>query len=123
MVKLYKNGIYLVGGTEIVPEEEAESFFSTRGEKPDRDAARGETIAYDILKSHNQSDSMEKLRLKFDAMASHDITFVGIIQTAKASGMDHFPPTAHRELWQLVMAYGIGNFSRPLARAVWMMPT
>ena len=91
MIKLYESGIYLAAGREIVPEGEAESYFSAQGKTVDKEAARRGTIAWSILQQHNQSDSMEKLRLRFDAMASHDITFVGIIQTAKASGMDHFP--------------------------------
>ena len=91
MVKLYKQGVFLINGTEIVPEEEADAFFAARNEKADREAGRRGTIAWSILQAHNRSGSMEKLRLRFDAMASHDITFVGIIQTAKASGMDHFP--------------------------------
>ena len=91
MIKLYDNGIYLVNGREIVPEAESERYFAARGEKPDREAGRRGTIAWNILKAHNLSDNMDSLRLRFDAMASHDITFVGIIQTAKASGMDHFP--------------------------------
>ena len=91
MIKLYNRGIYLKDGTEIIPEEEAEAVFAARNQKADREAARKGTIAWSILQAHNRSGSMEKLRLRFDAMASHDITFVGIIQTAKASGMDHFP--------------------------------
>ena len=91
MIKLYESGIYLAAGREIVPEGEAEAYFSAQGKTVDKEAARRGTIAWSILQQHNQSDSMEKLRLRFDAMASHDITFVGIIQTAKASGMDHFP--------------------------------
>ncbi len=91
MIRLYDSGIYLVNGREIVPAQQAERFFESRGGMPDRETARQGTIAWSILKKHNLSDSMEKLRLRFDAMASHDITFVGIIQTANASGMDHFP--------------------------------
>ncbi len=91
MIRLYENGIYLVNGKEIIPEKEAASFFAARGGMPDREKARQGTISWSVLKAHNQSGNMEKLRLRFDAMASHDITFVGIIQTAKASGMDHFP--------------------------------
>jgi len=90
MIRLYEGGIYLKDGTEIVPEAE----FSAR-EIPnggaDPEAARKGTIAWSILQAHNHSDSEKKLRIRFDAMASHDITFVSIIQTAKASGMDHFP--------------------------------
>ena len=91
MVKLYDSGIYLVNGTEIVPESEAEKIFAARGKAPDREKARQGTIAWSILQAHNQTEDMEKLHLRFDAMASHDITFVNIIQTAKASGMERFP--------------------------------
>ena len=91
MIRLYEKGIYLSEGSVIVPEEEAERYFAPRGGCPDREMARQGTIAWSILKAHNLSDSMEKLRIRFDALASHDITFVSIIQTAKASGMDHFP--------------------------------
>ncbi len=88
MIKLYDSGMYLVGGTELVPEAESARI---PGSPVNREEARKGTIAYGILKAHNRSEDMEHLRLRFDAMASHDITFVGIIQTARASGMDHFP--------------------------------
>lgn len=91
MVKLYDGGVYLVNGTEIVPEEEAAKVEQLTGRKTSPEEAKKGTIAYSVLKAHNTSDGMENLRIRFDAMASHDITFVGIIQTAKASGMDHFP--------------------------------
>ncbi len=91
MVTLYENGIYLVNGTEIVPENDAEKVFAARGLPADREEARRGTIAWSILQAHNLSGDEKRLRLRFDALASHDITFVGIIQTAKASGMDHFP--------------------------------
>ena len=91
MIKLYDGGVYLVDGTTIVPEAEAETAEALRGKKVSpKEAAKG-TIAYSILKDHNQNDSMDKLRIRFDSMASHDITFVGIVQTARASGMDKFP--------------------------------
>ena len=80
MVKLFENGIFLLNGKEIV----TESVLS-------KEEAKKGTITYSILKAHNQNDNMENLKMKFDAMASHDITFVGIIQTAKASGMKKFP--------------------------------
>ena len=84
MVKLYDGGVYLVNGTEIVPEAAAP-------ETCQKDTAKQGTIAYSILKAHNTAEDMQNLRLKFDALASHDITFVGIIQTARASGMEKFP--------------------------------
>ena len=91
MVKLYDGGVYLVNGTQIVPEQESAKVEALSGKVADKEAAKQGTIAYSILKAHNTSGSMENLQLKFDAMASHDITFVGIIQTAKASGMERFP--------------------------------
>ena len=91
MVKLYDQGVYLIHGSEIVPTSEAPAYFAAGGQVPDPASARQGTMAWSILRDHNLSGNMEKLRLRFDAMASHDITFVGIIQTAKASGMDHFP--------------------------------
>ena len=84
MVKLYDGGVYLVNGTEIVPEAAAPETYQ-------KDTAKQGTIAYSILKAHNTAKDMQNLRLKFDALASHDITFVGIIQTARASGMEKFP--------------------------------
>lgn len=91
MVKLYDKGVYLVNGTELVPEQEAGKVKTLCGKEADREQARKESIAYRILQAHNTSGSMENLKLKFDALTSHDITFVGIIQTAKASGMEKFP--------------------------------
>ena len=84
MVKLYDGGVYLVNGTEIVPEAAAPETYQ-------KDTAKQGTIAYSILKAHNTAEDMQNLRLKFDALASHDITFVGIIQTSRASGMEKFP--------------------------------
>ncbi len=84
MVKLYNEGVFLVNGTEIVPESKASDFMK-------KEEAKKGTIAYSILKAHNTSDNMDKLKIRFDAMTSHDITFVGIIQTAKASGLKEFP--------------------------------
>ncbi|MBR0130540.1 MAG: hydratase, partial [Firmicutes bacterium] len=89
MIKLYKEGIYLKNGTEIVTESEAAAGALKR--VCDKAEARKGTITYGILKSHNQSDNMEELSIRFDAMTSHDITYVGIIQTARASGMKLFP--------------------------------
>lgn len=80
MVKLYEDGIYLLNGKNIVT-----------GYDMSKEEAKKGTIAYSILKSHNTNSDMDNLKIKFDAMASHDITFVGIIQTAKASGMKKFP--------------------------------
>ena len=91
MVKLYDTGAYLVNGTTIVPETEAAKAEAMTGKTVTKEEARKGTIAYGIMEAHNTSGNMENLKLKFDAMASHDITFVGIIQTAKASGMEKFP--------------------------------
>ena len=91
MVKLYDEGIYLINGDQVVPESEAAKAAQLTGNVPSRDEARKGTIAYRILEAHNQSGNMEALKIKFDALTSHDITYVGIIQTARASGMDKFP--------------------------------
>ena len=91
MVSLYDSGIYLVNGTEIVPESESGKVKALTGKDADQASARKGTIAYSILEAHNTSGDMEHLKLRFDSMASHDITFVGIVQTAKASGMETFP--------------------------------
>ena len=91
MVKLYEGGAYLVHGTHLVSEKKAEKVAALTGKKADKEEARKGTMAYSILEAHNTSGNMENLKVKFDAMTSHDITFVGIIQTAKASGMEKFP--------------------------------
>jgi len=91
MVKLYDGGAYLVHGTELVPDQETEKVAALIGKAPDKAEAIKGTIAYSILKNHNTSDHMDHLKLRFDSMASHDITFVGIIQTARASGLKEFP--------------------------------
>ncbi len=91
MVKLYDGGVYLVNGAEIVPESESEKVKALTGKAADKAEAKKGTMAYNIIKAHNQSEDMEQLRLKFDSMTSHDITYVGIIQTARASGMTEFP--------------------------------
>lgn len=91
MVKLYDSGVYLVRGNEIVPEAEAAKVEALTGKAAVKEDAVKGTMAYSIMDAHNTSGDMEHLKLRFDAMASHDITFVGIIQTAKASGMEKFP--------------------------------
>ena len=83
-MKLYENGVYLVNGTEIIEEGQASLPVS-------KEEAAKNTIAYGILKEHNTSGNMEKLQIKFDKLTSHDITFVGIIQTARAFGLEKFP--------------------------------
>ncbi len=94
MIKLSKGGAYLVNGVDIIEEEEAlKGALAAKvgGEVPSKEEAAKNTIAYDILAKHNTSDNMDKLKIKFDKMTSHDITFVGIIQTARASGLEKFP--------------------------------
>ena len=91
MVKLYNGGAYLINGNTLIEENDKDKIKAATGKDIDKEEARKGSIAYNILEAHNTSGNMDKLRLKFDAMASHDITFVGIIQTAKASGMEKFP--------------------------------
>ena len=93
MVKLLDGGAYLVGGTEIVPDSpEAEAALRSKtGKNVTKREAAEQTISFRILKSHNTSGSMDKLKIRFDKLTSHDITFVGIIQTARASGLQKFP--------------------------------
>ncbi len=93
MIKLYEKGAYVLNGTEIIDEKIAspEMLSSILGEVCTREKAASNTMAYDILKTHNTSGNMEKLKIKFDKLTSHDITFVGIIQTARASGLEKFP--------------------------------
>ena len=83
-MKLYDTGVYLLNGQKIVPENQADFPVS-------KEEAAKSTIAYSILKAHNTSGNMDKLQIKFDKLTSHDITFVGIIQTARASGLEKFP--------------------------------
>lgn len=85
MIKLYDNGVYLLNGTEIVEETESTALPVSK------DEAIKNTMAYNILSAHNVSDNMDHLQIKFDKLTSHDITFVGIIQTARASGLEKFP--------------------------------
>ena len=89
MIKLYDNGVYLLNGTEIV--ESPEEAKARTGKEVSREEAAQQTMAYNILKEHNTSGNMERLQIKFDKLTSHDITFVGIIQTARASGLEKFP--------------------------------
>jgi aconitate hydratase len=94
MVQLYKNGAYLLNGTEIIEDnEQVKSILSNKlgATVPSKDEAAKGTIAYGILEDHNTSGNMNKLKIKFDKLTSHDITFVGIIQTARASGLEKFP--------------------------------
>jgi len=92
-MKLYNNGVYLINGTQIVEDshEAAAAIKAATGQEVTKDAAHKETMAYNILNSHNTSGNMEHLEIKFDKLVSHDITYVGIIQTARASGLEKFP--------------------------------
>ena len=89
MINLYNTGVYLVNGTEILAD--AAEVAAKTGKAPVKEEARKGTMAYGILEAHNHSGDMDNLQLKFDSMTSHDITYVGIIQTARASGMTQFP--------------------------------
>ena len=91
MIQLFSEGAYLVDGTTLVKESEAEALKQLTGEVVSKEEASKNTIAYGILRDHNTSGNMEKLQIKFDTLTSHDITFVGIIQTARASGIEKFP--------------------------------
>ena len=91
MIELSKNGVYLVNGTQVVDENNLEELKALTGSVPVKEDAAKNTIAYGILESHNVSGNMDKLQIKFDKLTSHDITFVGIIQTARASGLEKFP--------------------------------
>ncbi len=93
MIQLMESGAYLVNGAEIVPDnaKALECLKAKTGKDITKEDAAKNTIAYGILKDHNTSGNMEKLKIKFDKLTSHDITFVGIIQTARASGLERFP--------------------------------
>ncbi len=93
MIELLQGGVYLVNGTDIVPDNaEAQAAITAKtGKMIQKEEASKSTIAYGILKEHNTSDNMDKLKIRFDKLTSHDITFVGIIQTARASGLQKFP--------------------------------
>ena len=88
-MKLHKEGVYLVEGAQLVPASQAQGHPRLQNVTPQ--AAKKATIAYGILQAHNQSGDPNALQIRFDALASHDITYVGIIQTARASGMEKFP--------------------------------
>ena len=93
MIKLYGNGVYLVNGTRIIEDNgEAAGLLNAEcGEAPAKEETAKGTMAYKILEAHNTSGNMQNLNIKFDKLTSHDITFVGIIQTARASGLEKFP--------------------------------
>ena len=89
MVKLFDKGVYLLNGTEIA--KSAEEAKAKTGQEVSQEEAARNTMAYRILEAHNISGNMERLQIKFDKLTSHDITFVGIIQTARASALEKFP--------------------------------
>ena len=93
MISVLESGAYLIGGREVIPDgpKAPAEIKSKTGKDTTREESRQQTIAYRILKEHNTSDNMDKLKIKFDKLTSHDITFVGIIQTARASGLEKFP--------------------------------
>ena len=93
MIELLQGGAYLINGTEIIAEtpEASAAIKAKTGKEISKAEAAKNTIAYGILESHNTSGNMEKLKIRFDKLTSHDITFVGIIQTARASGLQKFP--------------------------------
>jgi len=93
MIKLSKKGAFFVNGNTIIEENDncVEELKKACGNAPSKEEARKNTMAYNILKDHNTSDNLDKLKIKFDKLTSHDITFVGIIQTARASGLEKFP--------------------------------
>ena len=91
MVKLYDGGVYILNSNEIIEEKDFEIVKAKRNLQADKESAAKGTISYEILSAHNISNDDKKLKLRFDSMASHDITYVAIIQTAKASGMEKFP--------------------------------
>ena len=92
MVTLFDGGAYLINGTELVQDGQAAAGYeASTGNKLSKEEAAKNTMAYQILQAHNTSGNDKKLQIKFDKLTSHDITFVGIIQTARASGLEKFP--------------------------------
>lgn len=93
MVRVYDGGAWLINGTDIIPDsgEAVSAVAAKTGKSVTKEEAAQQTISYGILKNHNTSGNMQKLKIKFDKLTSHDITFVGIIQTARASGLERFP--------------------------------
>ena len=93
MIKLYENGVYLLNGKDMIEDgpDALQAVAAKTGREITKEEAASQTIAYGILKSHNTSGNMRDLNIRFDKLTSHDITFVGIIQTARASGLERFP--------------------------------
>ena len=85
MIKLYEGGAYLLNGQTLIPDDAgAQHALQEKGVNTTKEAAAENTMAYNILKAHNTSGNIDNLKIKFDKMTSHDITFVGIVQTARA---------------------------------------
>ena len=93
MIKLYDSGAYLLNGTEIIVDDANASALLQQkvGTAPSKEEASENTMAYGILKNHNTTEDMQHMKIRFDTLASHDITYVGIVQTARASGLEKFP--------------------------------
>lgn len=91
MVELFTSGAYLINGTTLIPESETDQIITLTGKAADKEEAKKGTMTWSIMQEHNVSGNTKHLKIRFDAMTSHDLTFVGIIQTAKASGMEKFP--------------------------------
>ena len=95
MVQLFESGAYLIDGKELIADnaDAAVQVAAKTGRTISKEEAAKQTMAYKILQAHNTSGDDEHLKVKFDRLTSHDITFVGIIQTARASGLEKFPST------------------------------
>ena len=91
MIRLYENGVYIVNGKVFEDGADVKERLKSEGANITKEEAKKNTLSYGILKAHNKSEDMKSLKLKFDCLASHDITFVGIVQTAVASGIKQFP--------------------------------
>ena len=91
MIRLAENGAYIVNGKVLEDGADIGERLGEMGVSITKEEAKKNTLAYGILRAHNKSEDMENLKLKFDCLASHDITFVGIVQTAIASGIKKFP--------------------------------
>ena len=91
MIRLSENGVYIVNGEVLEDGPDIGERLGKLGVSITKEEAKKNTLAYGILRAHNKSEDMENLKLKFDCLASHDITFVGIVQTAIASGIKKFP--------------------------------
>ncbi|HAQ52214.1 MAG TPA: hydratase, partial [Lachnospiraceae bacterium] len=92
-MKLHEGGAFLVNGSKVVEDnnDALNVIKAETGKEISKEEAKENTMAYAILKNHNTSGNMDKLQIKFDKLTSHDITYVGIIQTARASGLERFP--------------------------------